>query len=235
MNSTKQQARRAGILYLLANVTMPFALLYLPQLLLVPGDATATADHVRASIGFVRLGLACELVNGTVVVFAGLAFYRLFKPVSPTLARAMLTLVLLAVPIALLNLLNEVAVLLLARGGPSFAAFNPQQLDALVLLFLRLHSYGIVVAGIFWGLWLFPFGILAMRSGFIPRLVGLCMLLAGIPYVVTAFITLAAPQFLFLTNWLDPLMAGELPMLIWLLGWGAKPTNQEPVSTAALA
>jgi Domain of unknown function (DUF4386) len=235
MNFTKQQARRAGILYLLANVTMPFALLYLPRVLLVPGNASATASHVRASVGLVRTGIACELLNGSLVVFAALAFYRLFKPVSQSYARAMLALVLLAVPIALVNLLNQVAVLLLARGGASLAAFNSQQLDALVLFFLRLHSYGIALAGIFWGLWLFPFGILAMRSGFIPWLIGLCMLLAGIPYVVTAFVTMAAPQFGYLSNWLDPLMAGELPMLIWLLAWGAKATNQHAAPAVAPA
>lgn len=222
MDSTKRQARRAGLLYLLANLAAPFALLYLPRLLIVPGDATATADHVRASIGLVRLGIAAELINGSVVVFAALAFYRLFKAVSQTHARAMLVLVLMAVPIALLNVLNQVAALVLARHPDFLAAFNAQQLDGLVLLFLRLHSYGYVISGIFWGLWLFPFGILAMRSGFIPWLIGLLMFLAGVPYVVTAFTSLAAPQFSFIANWLDPLMAGELPMLIWLLIWGAK-------------
>ena len=222
MNSTKQLARRAGILYLLANIAMPFALLYLPSRLIVPGDATATADRLRASIGLVRTGIAAELNNGIFIVLAALAFYRLFKPVSDTYARAMLVLVLLAVPIALLNILNTVVALIFARGGPSLAAFDPQQLDTFVLLFLRLHNLGVVLAGIFWGLWLFPFGILAMRSGFIPWWIGLCMFLAGVPYVVSAFTSLAAPQFNYIADWLSPLMAGEVPMIVWLLAWGAK-------------
>lgn len=221
MNSTKQQARRVGILYLLANLPAPFAIIYLPSLLIVPGDASATAGHVRASIGLVRAGIAAELINATLVVFAALAFYRLFKPVSSTHARTMLVLVLLAVPISLLNLLNTVAMLACARGG-FLAVFDPPQLDALVLLFLRLHGYGYVIAGIFWGLWLFPFGILAMRSGFIPWLICLFMFLAGVPYVVTAFIMLVVPQYGYITNWFDPLMAGEVPMVVWLLVWGAK-------------
>jgi len=149
MNSTKQLARRAGILYLWANIAMPFALLYLPSQLIVPGDATATADHLRASIGLVRAGIAAELNNGIFIVLAALAFYRLFKPVSLTHARAMLVLVLLGVPISLFNILNWVATLIFARNGPSLAAFDPQQLDVFMLLFLRLHNYGVVLAGIF--------------------------------------------------------------------------------------
>ncbi len=235
MNETKRQARFAGILYLLANLPAPFALIYLPSVLIVPGDASATANHVRASIGLVRAGIAAELINATLVVFAALAFYRLFKPVSSTHARAMLVLVLLAVPISLLNVLNTVAALACARGT-YLSVFDPQQLDALVLLFLRLHGLGYIIAGIFWGLWLFPFGILAMRSGFVPRLIGLFMFLAGVPYVVTAFITLVVPQYANVSDWLSPLMAGEVPMLVWLLVWGAKePANQNAVPAATLA
>jgi hypothetical protein len=222
MDEIKRQARRAGVLYLVANIAMPFALIYLPRLLIVPGDATATADRVRASVGLVRLGIAAELNNVIFVVFAALAFYQLFKRVNQTHARAMLVLVLCAAPIALLNVLNTLAALIVARGGAPFAGFPPQQLDALVLLFLRLHNYGVVLAGVFWGLWLFPFGILAMRSGFIPWPIGLFMFLAGVPYVVDAFTTLAAPQLSVVANWLSLLMAGELPMLIWLLVWGAR-------------
>jgi len=222
MNAIKQRARCAVILYLLANIAMPFALLYLPSHLIVRGDATATADRLRDSIGLVRAGIAAELNNGIFMVLAALAFYRLFKPVSYTHARAMLVLVLLGVPISLFNILNTVAALIFARGGSSLAAFALQQLDAFVLLFLRLHNYGVVLAGIFWGLWLFPFGILAMRSSFIPWWIGLCMFLAGVPYVVSVFISLAAPQFDYIADWLSPLMAGEIPMTVWLLVWGAK-------------
>lgn len=223
------------MLYLLANLPAPFAIIYLPSLLIVPGNASATADHVRASIGLVRAGMGIELVNATVVVFAALAFYRLFEAVSARHARAMLVLILLAVPISLLNVLNSVAALTFARGG-YLSVLGPQQLDALVLLFLRLHAIGYVIAGIFWGLWLFPFGILAMRSRFIPWLIGLFMLLAGIPYVVSAVTTLVVPQYDFISTWLSPLMAGELSMVVWLLVWGAKePANEDPVPAPVVA
>src|SRR5256885_8133425 len=118
MNEIKRQARFAGILYTLANLAAPFAIIYLPSLLIVPGDATATADHVRTSIGFVRMGIAAELINATVVVFAALAFYRLFKPVSSTHARTMLVLVLLAGRVSPLHLfLLRVGALSPRRAG----------------------------------------------------------------------------------------------------------------------
>jgi len=75
-----------------------------------------------------------------------------------------------------------------------------------------------------------------MRSGFIPWLIGLFMLLAGVPYVVDAFTTLVVPQLDYISRWLSPLMAGELPMLIWLLVWGAKePTGGRAIPASAVA
>lgn len=222
MDANKRTARIAGILYLLANLPAPFALLYVPRMLVVPGDASATASHVRGSVALLRMGMAGELINCIVLIFAVLAFYRLFKAVNESQARAMLILILLSVPISLINLLTEVAASILASGPGFLSAFDSPQLDSLVFLSLRLHSYGIAIAGIFLGLWLFPFGLLAMRSGFIPRWIGLFMLLAGVPYVVTTLTTLVMPQFSYVARLLGILMFGELPMLLWLLIWGAK-------------
>ena len=222
MNVTKRQARFAGILYTLANLPAPFAMLYVPRHLIVPGNATATANHLRNSITLLRIGIGGELINSILLIFAVLAFYRLFKQVSERYARAMLILILVSVPISLVNVLNEVAALILATGEGFPSVFEPAQVDAVVLLFLRFHSYGIVVAGIFWGLWLFPFGVLAIRSRFIPRWIGLCIMLAGVPYVVTAFTTLVAPQFAYVSRLLGIFMFGEVPMIIWLLFCGAK-------------
>lgn len=116
MNSTKKQARVAAILYLLACSTAPFSLIYLPRTLIVPGDATATANHVRASETLLRMGIASELFISIVLIFAVLAFYRLLKRVSEKHALAMLILLLVSIPISLLNVLNEIAALILVSG-----------------------------------------------------------------------------------------------------------------------
>ena len=228
MDSIKKQARTAGILYLLANITAPFALIYVPRALVVPGDATATADHVRASETLLRLGIASELLVSTMLIFAVLALYRLFKGVDEKHAMAMVTLILVSIPISLLNVLNDVAALVLVSGANFLSVFEKGQLDALAYLFLRLHGQGLGVAELFWGLWLFPFGILVIRSGFIPRVLGFFLIIAGSGYPVGSFTSLVLPQYAHLASQFAMVLgAGELPMVLWLLIWGAKaqPSN----------
>ena len=137
MNSLKKQARFAAMLYFLNALPAPFALLYVPSVLMVRGDATATAHNVRDSEALLRLGMAGELFSSTVCIFAVLAFYRLFKTVSGKHAMAMAILLLISVPISYLNVLNDLAALAFARGPEFLAVFDQPQRDAFVLFFLR--------------------------------------------------------------------------------------------------
>jgi uncharacterized protein DUF4386 len=235
MHPTKKQARVAGILYLLACSTAPFSLIYVPRTLVVPGDATATANHVRASETLLRMGIASELFISIMLVFAALALYRLFKGVSEKHAMAMATLLLVSVPVSLLNVLNDIAALILVSGADFLSVFETRQLDALVLIFLRLHGQGIVVAQIFWGLWLFPYGILVIRSGFIPRLMGILLMIAGFGYSASSFTSLLLPRYAHLVGHFAMVLGiGELPMLLWLLIWGVKvQPSGAPASSSA--
>jgi len=227
MDSTKKKARLAGLLYFLFSLPGPFVLLYLPRKLTVKGDAAATAEHIRAFETLLRMGIAGELICFAGFIFVGLALYRLFKPVSEGHALAMLVLDLLSVPISFLGVLSEVAALNFAGagGGARFlSAFDARQRDALAYLSLDLHTDGFVVAGIFWGLWLFPFGICVIRSGFIPRVLGLLLIIAGCAYVVDSFTDLVFPQYAHAVGQFTKfLTAGELPIIFWLLIWGARP------------
>src|SRR6266700_6188261 len=195
IRSLKKQSRIAAALYFLNALPAPFALLYVPSVLIVRGDAAATANNVRDSETLLRLGMAGELFSSTVVIFAVLAFYTLFKAVSGKHARAMLVLMLISVPISYLNVLNDLAALTFARGPEFLSIFDQAQRAALTLFFLRLHSQGFILAQIFWGLWLFPFGILIMRSGFIPRLVGIFAIIAGCGYVISSCASLFLPTY----------------------------------------
>ncbi len=224
MRSTQQQARFAGFLYLLLCLIAPIGLLYVPSKLIVYGNATATADNIRASEWLLRVGIASELIHQVIGVFLVLALYRLFKAVDETLARLVVILgALLSLPIVFVNVLNEIAALVLVSGDKFLSVFERPQLDALAYLFLRLHSHGIIVASIFWGLWLFPFGMLVIRSGFIPRVLGVLLMVAGAAYLVSSFTTLILPQFAELVSRVAlPLEVAELPIVFWLLIWGAK-------------
>jgi len=224
MSAVKKQARVAGAWYFLVLLIAPIGLVYVPRQLYVRGDAAATADHIRASETLLRIGLSSEVLHEVLWVFVVLALYRLFKPVDEWRSREMLILgALLSVPIVFVSVLAEIAALLLARGGEFLAGFDRSQLDTLAMLFYRLHGQGLNLASIFWGLWLFPFGVLVIRSGFMPRILGVLLFLAGAGYVTSAFTTLLLPQFESRVDTVAGILEfGELPIILWLLIWGAR-------------
>src|SRR5262249_20626846 len=178
MDSTQSLARRAGLLYVLAGSTAPFAYLYVPDTLL-QGDALAIADRVRASESLLRAAIICELYGATLLVFAALALYRLFRSVDQKTATLMAVMILVSWPISYVNALSHIGPLVLLKSPAIAAVLAPGQVAAPVTLFLRLHNYGLVVNQIFWGLWLFPIGALVMRSGFMPRWLGYPLFFAG--------------------------------------------------------
>ncbi len=227
MDSTKKTARLAGLLYLLSSLPAPFALLYVPGKLVVAGDATATADRIRASQTLLRMGIGAELLSMTLFIFVALILYHLFKPVSERPALAMMVLILLSLPISFLNVLNEIAALNFAGGGRAakvLSVLDTHQRDALAYLSLHTHEQGVFVAQVFWGLWLLPFGICVMRSGFIPRILGILLMIAGCGYVAGSLAELVLPQYSHAVGQVTLILAaGELPIIFWLLIWGAKP------------
>lgn len=229
MRTTKQQARFAGLLYFLLALSAPWGLMVVPGKLIVSGNATATADNLRASEGLMRLGIASELVHQAIAVFLLLELYKLFKPVDVGLSRQLVALgALLSVPIMFVNVLNDVAALYLVSGSETLSAFTRPQLDSLAYLFVYLHGKGVIVASIFWGLWLFPFALLVFRSRFIPRIFGYLLLIAGSAYLLDSFVTLVVPRYAELTGQIAmPLAIAEVPIIFWLLIWGAKPLPAE--------
>src|SRR5437667_11781137 len=169
MTSLSRNARIAGLLYL-TLLTAPLRLIYIPSKLFVAGNATATASNIAAHEMLFRLGIVSDLFTATMAIFLTLALYRLFQGVDQALARLMVILgALMVTPIYFLNTINDAAALLLARGTDFLSVFDKPQRDALVMVFLRMHGQGILANEVFWGLWLFPFGLLVYRSRFLPR------------------------------------------------------------------
>jgi hypothetical protein len=213
--SINRTARLAGALYLAMAPFSVFGILYVPSVLIVPGDAAATASNIMASEGLFRSGILSHLIGQTIFIFVPLVLYRLLKPVNHSLAVIMVVLALLGVPIAFLNEVNHLAVLRLLNGPEHLAAFTTDQLHAQAMFFLDLRSYGMSVAQIFWGLWLFPLGYLVYRSGFLPRILGVLVMIGGVGYLfdVVAFLrfpdsNVAISQFMFV---------GEVVFPVWLV------------------
>ncbi len=219
MDATRKTARWAGLLYFLTIPTGMFGLVYAPSKLFVHGDAAATADNIRASGWLLRYGMAGELLGQIFLIYAVLVLYRLFRPVDESLARQMVVLgALVSAPILFVNLLNECAALLLVEND----VYAPLGREALAYLFMQLHGRGYIVAEIFWGLWLFPFGLLVIRSGFIPRILGWALIAAGIGYVASSAAWFLAPEYQDAVDAVARrLELGELPIVFWLMIWGA--------------
>jgi hypothetical protein len=234
MQPTKKDARVAGLLYVLLGVLGPVRLIYIPTKLIVSGNATATANNIAAHEMLFRFGIVSDLVGATIVIFVTLALYRLLKGVDQGLAAVMVILgSLMVTPIYFVNTVNDGAALLFARGADFLFVFDKPQRDAFAMLFLRLHHQCILANEIFWGLWLFPLGLLIYRSRFLPRFLGAWLILACFAYLALSFTGLLLPQYeskMFTLT--QPFMLGEVATMLWLLIRGIK---EQPLSTATAA
>jgi hypothetical protein len=224
MTSLSRNARVAGFLYLLLVFVGPIRLIYIPDTLFVTGDATATAANIAAHETLFRFGIVTSLFCAALLIYLMLALYRLFKGVDPTQAVLMVILggVMPSV-IYFINVVNDAAALMLVRGADFLAVFEKPQRDALAFLFLRLHHQMDVAAEVLWGLWLFPLAILTLRSGFLPRFLGVWLIIAGVSYLALSFTGELLPQFedtVFKIG--SPARLGEMAFLLWLLIMGAK-------------
>jgi len=235
MNYVKNPGRFVGLLYVLVSVPGAFALIYVPSKLIVRGNATATASNIVASETLFRAGIACNLLSEIFFMWVALALYDLLKGVNQRRAALMLGLIVVSIPITLLNELNAIAALILVRGSDFLTVVEKPQRDALAMLFLDLHNHGFSIAEIFWGLWLFPLGLLVYRSGFFPRILGVLLMLRCLGYVVESFTFFLLPYYVdIVSRWMRPLRFGELLFMLWLLIMGAKPKpSAHPVPMAA--
>ena len=223
MRLTDNPGRVAGLLYLLLAVLGAFSILYVPAKLIVPGDAAATASNILASETLYRLSIVSGLVSAVLFLFLARALYGLLHRVSKPLASLMVTMVMISVAIGFALTVNDVAALTVLRGADFLAVFSQPQREALAMFFLHLSSQGMLVSQIFWGLWLFPFGVLVMRSGFLPRILGILLVVNGVAYIVASLTGLLLPEYAAAVNRVALIFElGEIWMMLWLLIRGAR-------------
>ena len=160
-----------------------------------------------------RFGIVGNLFTFIANIFLALALYQLLKVVNKNMASLMVILFLVGVPIAMLNELTQLAILQLLGGADYLKAYPTDQLQALAYLLLRLHDQGLLIAHIFFGLWLLPMGYLVFKSGFIPKIVGVLLVIAGVGYVVQSFAAFLGYN----VNIILFTGLGELVFLLWLL------------------
>ncbi len=235
MRSTLNRGRRVGVLYLLVSIPGAFALMYVPSKVVVHGNPLATVHNIAAFETLFRLGIATNLIAEPLFILVALALYELLKEVNQRRAVLMVTLIAVSIPIACMNELNAIASLVLVHGAGISSTFDQPQRDALAAFFITLHSHGFDVASIFWGLWLFPLGLLVYRSGFFPRVLGILLIAHCFAYVANSLTSIVLPNYeSVVSRWTRPFQFGELAFMAWLLVMGATPTpSASPASAAA--
>jgi hypothetical protein len=234
MTSTRDPGRFAGLLYVLTSVVGFFAMGYVPGKLIVHANAAATASNIAAHETLFRLGIAGQLIGQAAFIFVALALYDLLKGVNRRRASLMVILIVVSIPIAFLNELNSFAALVLVHGADFLSIFDKPQRDALAMLFLNLHGRGLVVAEIFWGLWLFPLALLVYKSRFLPRFLGIWLALAGFAWVILSLTATLLPQFQDkVYRYSQPAVFGEIAFMLWLLIRGAKPQVPDAAASSS--
>ena len=227
MNSTRNPGKVAGLWYLLLCVIGPVRLMYIPGKLFVHGNATATASNIAAHEWLFRFGIVGDLLCGVILIFLTMAFYRLFKDVDQYLA--VLVVILGGVMPALIDfvgVVSDAGALMVVRGADFLSVFDKPQRDALVMLLLRLRDQQTTAAEILWGVWLLPLAILVYRSRFLPRFLGVWLIINGFAYVIMSFTGELVPQYyekVFILS--QPALFAELAFMLWLVIKGAKPQS----------
>jgi Domain of unknown function (DUF4386) len=216
--SIQKYARTAGVLYLLITALAAFVHFYVPGQLIVPADAAATASNITTSAGLFRMGIAAELILLLSEVVLSVLLYVLLKPVSKTLSLIAAVSRLAMTTIHGANLLTQFIVLLLLGGAGYLTAFAPDQLNALVMLFLGAYNYGFTIGIVFLVLHALLLGYLIFMSGYLPRILGVLFLIASVGYLVDSLSHVMVanytpgPPYLAL-----PIAIAEIAFPLWLL------------------
>jgi hypothetical protein len=234
MRSIRNPGRVAGLWYLLLCVIGPVRLMYIPGKLFVHGNAAATVNNIATHQWLFRFGVLADLLCAVILIFLVLAFYRLFKDVDLNLA--VLVVIFGGVMPALIDfvgVVSDLGALTVAQGSNFLSVFDKPQRDALAMLFLHLRDHQNTAAEILWGAWLFPLGILVYKSRFLPRFLGVWLVINGCAYVLMSFTGVLLPQYqntAFIIS--QPALFGELALMLWLVIKGAKP---QPMGAVALS
>ncbi|MEO8285140.1 MAG: DUF4386 domain-containing protein [Chloroflexota bacterium] len=230
-NSPKRLARTAGVLYLLVGIFGGFAQGFVYPKIYVAGDAAATVGNVLANSELVRNGVVSDLFQATVWVCVAMALYRLLKHVNKGVASAMVLFAAIGAGITCLNAGFEFEALRVATGAVNMATLGTAGSNALVLLLVDAHHYGLLIFQIFSALWLAPMGYLAYKSGWFPKALGVVLVGACVSYLVDLLAAFLLPDvsvqihsFLSITP-----AIGEIWMVVYLLFIGVrtvKPARQ---------
>lgn len=225
MYTSRQTARIAGALYLGVVATGTFSLGYIPSQVIDMANAATTLRNIQASEFLFRLGIVSSIICYLFFLLLPLVLYRLLRPVNSVAAQLMVILALISVPTSFGILLYKFTVLSLIQGH---GYTGSDQLAEQVLFYIRQYNNGLLLVQTFWGLWLLPFGYLVYKSGFLPKVLGILLMLGCLGYLANLTGRILIPRFseLLIAGYITlPASIGEIATCGWLLIAGVNEKN----------
>ncbi len=222
--SNNSLARQAGLFYLGVVLTGIFSLMYVPSQLIVWSDAATTFKNISTSETLFRWGIVSSMACYVFFIFLPLSLFRLLESVNRWHAHLMVVLSIVSVPISFLNLSHKFSILNLLHPELS-STLTQVQVQEQVMFHLNAYNDGIVIASVFWGLWLFPFGYLIFKSGILPKVLGVLLMAGCFGYLINILANVINPSYseLGIAGWVRlPASLGEIGTCLWLLIMGAK-------------
>lgn len=217
---------------MLMVILAPFSMIYVPTTLIVPDNAATTAANIMTSQGLFRLGMASDLLVVLIEVALTALLYVLIKPVNKTLALVATFARLAMTILQAINLFNFFLVLLLLNGSNYIGAFTPTQINALVMLFLNAHESVVIIWGLLFSLHLLIFGYLTYQSGYLPKIIGILLIIVGLNYLISNFGTILLPQYKALFTSLAAISFIEVAFPLWLVIKGVNLAQWKKYTTA---
>ncbi len=187
-----------------------FSLEYVFSIFIVDGDVIKTAENIIANTFLFNLSIVSGVISDIIYIISALLLFKLFKKVHQNQAALMVLFALVGATVGMVNTFNRIAALLLLENAQ------------LMMVFLNLNKEGVVIASVFWGLWLFPLGYLTFRSGYFPKIIGVFLTIGGVGYLLAFFIHFLLPMQKMLLSISEALVFGEIPFMLWIIIRGAK-------------
>jgi len=228
MTNRNKTARLAGLLYLILVISGITNLMYIPSKLIVWESAAETLENIMNSELLFRLGIVSGIITFLTFLLLPLVLYRLLSEVNKMYATLMVIFAVISVPISFVNILNKFSVLTLIGKANYLQDLDLSEIQLQVMFHLDSYNNGIEISQIFWGLWLFPFGYLVYKSGFLPKVLGILLMAGCFGYLITFFGGFLSPNFhktAVSTIVGLPASIGEIGICLWLLIMGTKTLN----------
>ena len=230
MNSNKKAARTSGILYFLVVIFGIFCMRYVPSKIVIWNDPASTIANLVEYETLFRFGIIGSVLTHICFILLPLSLFRLLSPVNKNHAYLMVVFALISIPVSYVFLVKQFDILELIADYNSLDIINAKQIQSDVMSAFVSLNRGDLISQVFWGLWLFPFGLLIFKSGFLPKILGILLMLGCMSYLLDSIGRTLISNYYEIVNTnliLLPASVGEIGTCLWLLIMGAKERTDE--------